>query len=213
MKKENQCHVSEEKQIKIDNLTCKSVHNILRYRQQYPPPTAEKRLIELGFDSQEQKRIYSLPFQITREIKFQNEIIHNILYKMKKKKKFHIVLIAPVLSKLQCIYCAHVVVARWFGANLSIGITLSIRKKISALSEKEIVYVRVLKGWSSSSILNHLILTGKYFLYSNALKENIKFKFADYVNFVYEKSRVEKYILIMTNTQTAFVKKWHRFLE
>ena len=86
-------------------------------------------------------------------------------------------------------------------------------EKISALSEKEIVYVRVLKGWSSSSILNHLILTGKYFLYSNALKENIKFKFADYVNFVYEKSRVEKYILVMTNTQTAFVKKWHRFLE
>ena len=69
LKKEDHCRVSEDKQIKIDKLTCKSVHNILRYRQQYPPPTAEKRLIEVGFESQEQKRIYSLPFQITREIK------------------------------------------------------------------------------------------------------------------------------------------------
>ena len=41
----------------------------------------------------------------------------------------------------------------------------------------------------------------------NALEENIKFQFADYVNFVYEKLRVEKYISVMTNTQTAFVKK------
>ena len=58
-----------------------------------------------------------------------------------------------------------------------------------------------------------LNLIGKYFLYSNALEENIKFQFVDYVNFVYEKLRVEKYISVMTNTQTAFVKKWHRFLE
>ena len=85
-------------------------------------------------------------------------------------------------------------------------------KKISALSKKEIVY-GVLNGWSSSSILNHLILIGKYFLYRNALEENIKFQFADYVNFVYEKLRVEKCISVMTNTQTAFVEKWHRFLE
>ena len=50
-------------------------------------------------------------------------------------------------------------------------------------------------------------------MYSNALEENIKFQFADYVNSVHEKLRVEKYISVMTNTQTAFVKKWHRFLK
>ena len=49
-------------------------------------------------------------------------------------------------------------------------------------------------------------------MYSNALEENIKFQFADYINSVHEKLRVEIYISVMTNTQTAVVKKWHRFL-
>ena len=43
-------------------------------------------------------------------------------------------------------------------------------------------------------------------MYSNALEENIKFQFADYINSVHEKLIVEKYISVMTNTQTALVK-------
>jgi len=62
-----------------------------------------------------------------------------------------------------------------FGANLSICVTHSIQKKIPTLSEKEILH-GVLNDRSSSSILNHLILIGNYFLYSNALEDNIKKK-------------------------------------
>ena len=98
------------------------------------------------------------------------------------------------------------VIARWFWREFINWYNSLHSEKISALSEKEILY-GVLNGWSSSSILlNHLILIGKYFLYSNALEEYIKFQFADYVNFVYEKLRVEKYISVMTNTHTALQK-------
>ena len=68
LKEEDQC-VFKDRHINRNKLTCKSVHSILKDRQQHPPPPAEKRLCELGFDSQEQKRIYSPPFQLTREIK------------------------------------------------------------------------------------------------------------------------------------------------
>ena len=74
------------------------VQNDLQYFTQspaLPPPTAEKRLIEYGFNFQERQKIYSLPFRVTNEVKlsvFQYKIVHNILYtnkilhKMKKKK-------------------------------------------------------------------------------------------------------------------------------
>ena len=64
--------------------------------QHFPPPTAEKRLIEYGFNFQERQKIYSLPFRVTKEVKlsvFQYKIVHNILYtnkilhKMKKKQQ------------------------------------------------------------------------------------------------------------------------------
>ena len=59
-----------------------------------------------------------------------------------------------------------------FEANLLICATHSIQKKIPTLSEKEILH-GVLNDRSSFSILNHLILVGNYFLYSNALEDNI----------------------------------------
>ena len=85
------------------------------------------------------------------------------------------------------------VIARWFWREFINWCNSLHSEKTSALSKKEIVY-GVLNGWSSSSTLNYLILIGKYFLYSNALEENIEFQIADYVNFVYEKLRVEKRI-------------------
>ena len=87
-------------------------------------------------------------------------------------------------------------------------------EKIRALFEKEIAY-GILNDRPSSSILNHLILVGKYFLYSNALEENIKFNYLQTILILFMKKyvRVKKYIFVMTNTQIAFVKKWWKFLE
>ena len=69
----------------------------------------------------------------------------------------------------------------------------------------------VLNDWWSFSTLDHLILSTFYTV--NVLEEAKEFHFADYINFVYEKNKLEKYNSVMTNTQTAFVKKWCWFLE
>ena len=79
----------------IEKLTCKTIYNTLLNHQHFPPPTAEKRLIERGFSFQERQKIYSLPFSVTNEVKlsmFQYKIVHNnlytnkILYQMRKKQ-------------------------------------------------------------------------------------------------------------------------------
>ena len=46
----------------IDKLTCKAIYGSLIDHQNLSPPTAEKRLIECGFDIHERQKIYSLPF-------------------------------------------------------------------------------------------------------------------------------------------------------
>ena len=80
----------------IEKLTCKTIYNTLLNHQHFPPPAAEKRLIECGFIFQERQNIYSLSFRVTNEVKlsvFQYKIVDNILYtykilhKMKKKKQ------------------------------------------------------------------------------------------------------------------------------
>ena len=82
----------------IDKLTCKTIYGSLIDHQHLSPSTAEKRLIECGFDIHERQKIYSLPFLVTEEIKltiFQHKIIHNflytnyILYKTKKVENPH----------------------------------------------------------------------------------------------------------------------------
>ena len=79
-------------------LTCKTINKSQIDCQKFPPPTAEKRLIESGFDIHERQKIYSLPFLVTKEIKLpivQYKIIHKILYtncilyKMKKVQDLH----------------------------------------------------------------------------------------------------------------------------
>ena len=80
--------------LEIDKLLCKTIHSELINCQNFPLATAEKRLKESGFDTQERKKNYSLPFTVTKEVKlsvFQYKIVRNILYtnkilyKMKKK--------------------------------------------------------------------------------------------------------------------------------
>ena len=79
--------------IAIDKMTCKTIHRLLVENRDSNPPTAEKKLMEMGFSKEECKKIYSIRFIATKEIKlsmFQYKIIHNILYtnavlqKMKK---------------------------------------------------------------------------------------------------------------------------------
>ena len=66
-------------------MTCKTIHRLLVENRESNPPTAEKKLMEMGFSKEECKKIYSIPFVATKEIKlsmFQYKIIHNItLYK------------------------------------------------------------------------------------------------------------------------------------
>ena len=60
--------------------------------------------------------------------------------------------------------------------------------------------------------LNHLIILGKYFLYSNALNNNT-YQFADFVSLVREKIDLEKYIAATNNNEKELIKKWNYFLS
>ena len=174
--------------------------------------TAEKRLIECGFDAQKRQRVYSLPFRVAKEVKlsiFQFKIIDNILYpnnilhKMKKKPHPY------------CPYCINVeqtishllfscYVAKSFWSEFNTWFNLISPEKKSTLSKDEIIY-GVLDDWSSCLILNHLILIRKCFLYTNALDDK-RPQFADFITLVQGKIGIEKYIAIMTNNSSAFVK-------
>jgi len=85
--------------VAIVKLTYKTIYRSLIDHQNLSPPTAEKRLIECGFDIHDRQKIYSLPFLVTKENKltiFQYKIsVHNFLYtscilcKMKKVENPH----------------------------------------------------------------------------------------------------------------------------
>ena len=91
LKEENQTNTTNL--LAIDRMTCKTIHRLLVKNRDSNPPTAEKKLMEVGFSKEECQKIYAIPFVATKEIKlsmFQYKIIHNILYtkavlhKMKK---------------------------------------------------------------------------------------------------------------------------------
>ena len=76
----------------IEDLTCKAKNNLLINQKNLPPPTADKKLVKCGFDPSQRRKVYSLPFGTTKEVKlsvFQFKVIHNnlstnsLLYKMK----------------------------------------------------------------------------------------------------------------------------------
>jgi len=164
-------HLKQEQQAatvnlpEIDKLTCKTIYKSLIYCPNFPPPMAEKRLIEWGFDIHEWQKIYSLPFLVTKEIKlsiFQYKIIHDILYtncilyKMRKVQDphcpfctnvdqtvGHLFVSCPIASAFWSDFIIHV----WYH---------SVSKKTLSLSKNEIIY-GVLANWSSCSTLNHLL--------------------------------------------------------
>ena len=82
LKQECSLPSTEYVSLSIEKLTCKIIYNTLLNYKQLPPSTAEKRLLEYGFNFQERQKIYSLPFRVTNEAKlsmFQYKVVHNIL--------------------------------------------------------------------------------------------------------------------------------------
>ena len=205
--------------LSIQKLTCKTIYNTLLNYQHFPPPTAEKRLIEYGFNFRGRQRIYLLPFRVTNEVKlsvFQYKIVHNILYtnkilyKMKKKQQ-------P-----DCCYC-HGIDQTPLHLFVECSIAKSFWNKFTnwyndtcggniALEQNEIIY-GVLRHTSSCLTLNHLIIIGKYFLYINRVHDEKRPQFTDFVTLVYEKVELQKYIPISTNKLLSFTKKWSNFLS
>ena len=202
----------------MEKLTCKIIYNTLLNHQLLPPPTAEKRLIEHGFIFEERQKIYSLPFRVTNEVKlsvFQYKIVHNILYtnkilhKMKKKQQpdcpyCHDIDRTPLHLFVEC------AMAKWFWNKFTKWYNATCGKNI-ALEQNDIIY-GVLRHTSSSLTLNHLIIIGKYFLYINAVHDEKRPQFTDFVTLVNEKMELEKYIATTTNKLHSFNKKWSNFL-
>ena len=68
-------YLKEENQTNTTNLiatgkrTFKTKHRLLVENRDSNPPTAEKKLMETGFSKEECKKIYSIPFVATKEIK------------------------------------------------------------------------------------------------------------------------------------------------
>ena len=63
------------------------------------------------------------------------------------------------------------------------------------------------------SLADHLIIIGKHFLYINAVQDEKRPQFTDFVTLVNEKIELEKYIAITTNKLLSFTKKWSNFLN
>ena len=159
--------------LSIEKLTCKIIYNTLLNYQHFPPPTAEKRHIEYGFNFQERQKIYSLPFRVTNEVKlsvFQYKIVHNILYtnknlyKMKKKQQpdcyyCHSIDQTPLHLFVECS------IAKLFWNKFTNWYNATCEGNI-ALEQNKIIY-GASRHISSCLTLNHLIIIGKYFLYIN----------------------------------------------
>ena len=58
-----------------------------------------------------------------------------------------------------------------------------------------------------------MIIIGKYFLHINAVQDEKRPQFTDFVTLVNEKTELEKYIVITTNKLLTFNKKWYNFLN
>ena len=83
------------------------------------------------------------------------------------------------------------------------------KHNVIALTEQQIIY-GVLESLSPLQTFNHLILIGKYFLFICS-KNNQKYQFADFVDFVREKIDLEKYIATRQNRLNHFKAKWKDF--
>ena len=187
--------------------------------QKLPPPTAEKRLENCGFEQEDYCKVYLLPFKATKEVKlvmFQYKIIHHILftnsllYKLKKipspncpfcpsvgQTIHHLFVDCSQASTFWCEF------QNWLFQLCNIAITLS---------PIDVLYGVIRQPISPCLALNHLIILGEYFLYTNALNKNESL-FVDFISSVREKINLERYIAVTSGSQKDFFKKWNTFLN
>ena len=202
-------------QILIEETTCKVFILVLSLRSK-PPPTCEKRLLNFGYQKDDLRKLYLLPFEVTKEVKlsmFQYKIIHNILctksllFKMKKE------------DSPRCPFCPadHTIIhlftecaqATLFWKEFLDWASRMVNSKLS-LSIKEIMFGIINNHSKFCLALNHLVIIGKYFLYVKAL--NGKFYiFNEFVSLARDKISLEKYISCKTGREKELRKKWPVF--
>ena len=181
-----------------------------------PPPTCEKRLLNFGYQKDDLRKLYPLPFEITKEVKllmFQYKIIYNILctksllFKMKKE-------VSP-----RCPFCPadHTIVhlftecaqATLFWKEFLDWASRMVSSNLS-LSMIESMFGFMNTDSNFCSALNHLVIIGKYFLYVKAL--NGKFYiFNEFVSLARDKISLEKYLSCTTAREKEFRTKWSVF--
>jgi len=159
-------------------ITCKTTYNTSLNHEHFPPPTAERKLIEYGFRFQERRKIYSLPFHVTNEVKlsvFQYKIVHNILYtnkilhKMKKEQPdcpyIHGIDQTPLHLFVEC------PIAKCFWNKSTMWYNVTCRGNI-ALEQNEIIY-SVLK-YTSSGLTHNIQATISAFWLAENMSINPK---------------------------------------
>ena len=200
----------------MEEMTCKKIYTKLLSLRSKPPPTCEKRLLNFGYQKDDLRKLYLLPFEVTKEVKlsmFQYKIIHNILctksllFKMKKE------------DSPRCPFCPvdHTIVhlftecaqATLFWKEFLDWASRMVNSKLS-LSIKEIMFGIINNDSKFCLALNHLVIIGKYFLYVKAL--NGKFYiFNEFVSLARDKISLEKYISCTTGREKDFRTKWSVF--
>ena len=206
----------EVNKILIEEMTCKKIYSKLLSLRSKPPPTCEKRLLNSGHQKDDLRKLYLLPFEVTKEVKlsmFQYKIIHNImctkslLFKMNKKTP-HASPFCPADHTIIQIFtkCAK---ATLFWKEFLDWASRMVNSKLS-LSIKEIMFGIINNDSKFCLALNHLVIIGKYFLYVKAL--NGKFYiFNEFVSLARDKISLEKYISCTTGREKEFRTKWSVF--
>ena len=59
----------EVNKILIEEMTCKKIHTKLLSLRSKSPPTCEKRLLNFGHRKDDLRKLYVLPFEVTKEVK------------------------------------------------------------------------------------------------------------------------------------------------
>ena len=184
-------------------MTCKKIYSneATVSSESMPPPTCEKRLLKFGYQKDDLRKLYLLPFEVTKEIKlsmFHYKIIHNIrctkslLFKMKKEDSPR----CPFYPGDHTIIhlfteCAQ---ATLFWKEFLDWASRMVNSKLS-LSIKEITFGIINNDSKFCLALNHLVIIGKYFLYVKAL--NGKFYiFNEFVSLAQDKICLENILLV-----------------
>ena len=166
---------SSQPQILIEEVTSKKIYTKLLSLRSKPPPPCEKRLLNFGYQKDNLRTLYLLPFEVTKEVKlsmFQYKIIHNILctksllFKMKKEDSQRYPFCRADHTIIQLFTeCAQ---ATLFWKEFLDWAPRMVNSKLS-LSIKEIMFGIINNDSKFCLALNHLVIIGKYFLYVKAL--------------------------------------------